>query len=950
MYFQDAVIDCWWMSNKMDCFAQPGFKSSKTVGTNTTVTIREVTSEVTGTYACQVDGYGSKSVETCDIKFELGSSDTCRIVHNRFQANITCFFTEDIAKTRRRFAVYKHNGQDKHMVANCSWEDTRPRCQVEHGYLNSDDVSYYTTFRILQVAKDQWGNYSCWHEGSISGQQETCQLDIDDNEKHAAKVDETDNTLAIVLGSLLSTLLLVAGIVLTLVFKGKIPFLRRRIGQINKEPDGEDSPLTTTPKDTDVEVITKEFMQRLVEDVIEMYPEILDTCHFVPPVYVNKTRYKTHSVSGEVVYIPVIPDMKNTQDMGIVRHDRAMQHVLHCLHHMADQRQDKMFVLTQFNYDDYLNNPGTDYQQHRLPVPSSVIHKDDDVACVDFVIVHRQHGVLVGVVKAVSDKVEDSDDGQQDEGGCIVTAVTEAVQQLQKANRVIRHVMSDQRQCHTVRHTLILPNLTHASLSLAVYKHSELVETLSGCLGVTATEDPTNQCLCVEDLSHPSTPGVLTSDVVNTLRDRWKWTIARVGGVAMNDDMYLTVIARFCGPATQSTLDIQDQPYLLPKTLAEAVSLTGDLYERWTLHPDMVDMLNEQRMFLVGPPSDDETRMLILAANRWLSQGHQVYILSDSTEPRDSGMTLLWKKLKTKDDTDEAVDPSRGHLSVVQCDLNNKNEVEKTLEKLNAREGSSPCVIVQDTVVNRRHFRSFCETLRSRCPDVYLWATISTYKNVPEGWTVKTFRKALICPPAVVREVSNVAAAKVPPGGEGKLTCLPPTDGPPVRYVNHVKYGVCTAHKCKDCSKKVADFLIKHLFRRNVTVSPAHDVSATTTQTTPGHKSTTLKTASILQKKDVLVLFENDTDRMYQFLTGLKECGIAVSTLQYVKGKFEFIGKPDSVRAMHVDQLRWYPVRKKVVVYVEHHRSPGDVSQKTAGDQHLYITVDCHSRKSLTFV
>ncbi|XP_025111784.1 uncharacterized protein LOC112574756 [Pomacea canaliculata] len=927
----DAIIDCWWLNNKLDCYAQPDFQYSKAVGNNLTVTIQQVTTKLTGTYACQVAGYGRSLLETCEIKFDIGSRDNCNIVHSGYesQANVTCLFNEDISKTKKQFGVYKHNGQDKEIVANCSWEETRPRCQM--GYLDSNDVSYYTTLRISHVAQGTWDNYSCWHEGSISGQQETCHLYVDDNEKRVANSDKTDNTMAIVLGSLISTLLLAAGIVLMIICKGRIPFLRRCIVQQNGQADDAEDPLMPTPDDT-----TVRFMNSLINDVKEMYPDIMDSCHFVPPFYFNKTQYKLHSVSGRDVYIPVIPDIKNSQDMSVLRHDRAMQHVLHCLHHMADQRQEKMFVLTQFKYTDYLNNPGSEFQKHGLPVPSGVVDEEEDVACVDFVIVHREHGVLVGVVKAVSDKVEDSDDGQQDEGGCIVTAVSEAVQQLQKANRVIGHVMSDQRhkangvighvmsgQQHfpTVRHTLILPNLPRDSLCRAVTKHTDLLEKMRECLDVTATEDPTTQCLCVEDLSDPSTPSV-----VNTLRDRWKWTCARVDDVVWTDDLYLTVIARFCGPATQSTLDIQEQPYLLPKTLAEAVSLTGDLYERWTLHPHMVEMLNEQRLFLVGSPSVDKMRMLALAGKMWLSQGHHVYILSDSPEPRDSVMSMLWNTLKTKCGPDEADDPSRFHLSVVQCDLKNKNEVEKTLKKLNLTEGSSPCVIVQDAVINGSHFRSFCETLRGRCPDVYLWATSNTNKNVPEGWTMKTFIQTLTCPPAVVREVSTEAVSQVTPGGEGKLTCLPPSDGPPVKYFKHVKTGPWTVHECKDCSKEVADFLIKHLFRTKITVSPAHDNRSPNTQTTPGDQ--TLKTASIIQKKDVLVLFESEADRMYQFLIGLNDCGIAVSSLQYVNGKYKFRGQPDALRAMHVDELQKYPVRKKVVVYVEKHRSAGDVSKK----------------------
>ncbi|XP_025111795.1 uncharacterized protein LOC112574762 [Pomacea canaliculata] len=139
--------------------------------------------------------------------------------------------------------------------------------------------------------------------------------------------------------------------------------------------------------------------------------------------------------------------------------------------------------------------------------------------------------------------------------------------------------------------------------------------------------------------------------------------------------------------------------------------------------------------------------MLILAGIMWLLRGHQVYILYDSPEPRDSVISLLWNMLQTSGEPHEAGDPPRGHLTVVQCDLRNKNEVHKTLEKLNVKKGSIPCVIAQDTVVNGSHFRSFCETMISQCPNVYFWATSNTYKDVPEGWTVKTFIQVLTCPP-----------------------------------------------------------------------------------------------------------------------------------------------------------------------------------------------------------
>lgn len=112
---------------------------------------------------------------------------------------------------------------------------------------------------------------------------------------------------------------------------------------------------------------------------------------------------------------------------------------------------------------------------------------------------------------------------------------------------------------------------------------------------------------------------------------------------------------------------------------------------------------------------------------------------------------------------------------------------------------------------------------------------------------------------------------------------------------------------------------------------PTNDVSATTsTGTSHGQLiSTAVKRASTLHNKDILILFENDIEKMKQFLIGLNECGITVSSFQGVNGKYGFPGNKNSVCAMDISQLDLYKPRKKVVLYVEKHlKSPGYVSKK----------------------
>lgn len=88
-----------------------------------------------------------------------------------------------------------------------------------------------------------------------------------------------------------------------------------------------------------------------------MYPRKSRSFYFVPPVYFNRHGYEKKSGdNNEDIYVP-----KET-DENIVKHDRAMQHFLHCLRQMAEQGNEAMFVLTQFKYEDYLTNVNTEYR------------------------------------------------------------------------------------------------------------------------------------------------------------------------------------------------------------------------------------------------------------------------------------------------------------------------------------------------------------------------------------------------------------------------------------------------------------------------------------------------------------------------------------------------------------------------------------------------------------
>lgn len=223
--------------------------------------------------------------------------------------------------------------------------------------------------------------------------------------------------------------------------------------------------------------VTKEFQAFLENKVKEMYPDIPTKCYFVPPAYFNKTRFKEDTEAGEVVYVPCSTKNNETEDreyVNVLRHDQAMQHFLHCLHGLAESEHEQMLVLTQFQYGDYLKDQSDAYMNHSLPMPSDL--KDvNGAGCFDFLIVHRQHGVMVGVVKAVSADGAESQVSEQK--SCeIINEVEVAVGQLEKARHMIKHLMSDQQKFPEICGTLILPNLPHKSLLDAVENCESLLK------------------------------------------------------------------------------------------------------------------------------------------------------------------------------------------------------------------------------------------------------------------------------------------------------------------------------------------------------------------------------------------------------------------------------------------------------------------------------------------
>ena len=119
----------------------------------------------------------------------------------------------------------------------------------------------------------------------------------------------------------------------------------------------------------------------------------------VPPVsqLVNPpTQYRLWPEESQRPATPVRVQESDFRD------DTAQRHVLANLRALGNAGQEPMFILSQLNFGDYLNQPSyaAAVQASQLPRPSDLGEK---YAAGDFdiLLIHRRHGILVGELKSV---------------------------------------------------------------------------------------------------------------------------------------------------------------------------------------------------------------------------------------------------------------------------------------------------------------------------------------------------------------------------------------------------------------------------------------------------------------------------------------------------------------------------------------------------------------------
>ncbi|XP_070177943.1 uncharacterized protein [Littorina saxatilis] len=489
--------------------------------------------------------------------------------------------------------------------------------------------------------------------------------------------------------------------------------------------------------------------------------------------------------------------------------------------------------------------------------PSKVTKWDMKRDLADLLVVHRDHGLLLGAVI-----------NNTGSGG--VTTLCEdmgnAVAYLDKAEAVVNDVILPGMAggpAVAVNKTILLPNLERANLQTTIVSLQPKVrERLERCVGVQPGHDVTRLCLTKDDMADEQ-----------RLKEWWtacpkhdtQGDTARVG-----DEVYRALVARFAVPLTTVEMSLSTQPRLQLWTAGHVVHAVEEEHgrdlTRIALFPRQVELLEDTPdddddgdvRILHGGPGTAKTILLLLRSVSWSRDGcDRVFNIQTERDGQAAAYLVSHQLRETvararQGDTAARPDFTVQHVNMAPWwdedneygdseDEDNEDEYGDSEDEDNkdwteegrlavaawcdARSEDRKVHIIADEA-NGHIISHLYRELKGRGCTVKLWAA-GVNLGIPDDMTryVRQITAPLRCPPCVVREVEqayDMKEGRVPP--YTKPPVAPPCDGPPVITIKHYEEdyrGDREGHqaegdrdrpwRCEECGRRVAHTLLHSL-------------------------------------------------------------------------------------------------------------------------------------------
>ncbi|XP_070206773.1 uncharacterized protein [Littorina saxatilis] len=574
-------------------------------------------------------------------------------------------------------------------------------------------------------------------------------------------------------------------------------------------------------------------------EVVDILKGLFMTLTTNPASSQTPSQYQASQPSKHSIWTPQPQSFtgSNVHDSD-VRDDFSQHHVLTNLQELGQHRGETMFILSQLNFSSYMNKSSyaAAAAAKRLPRPGdldkkgkkgkrskpTVVYSQGDF---DVMVIHRQHGILLGELKSVGKNQSSLKLSQAQADAEVAKRVAKAVKQLDKSETVVKHLVSDITPGLTVKKTLLLPYVSSTQLQRVLDADPQLQQEVCQSLQVTTAVEAAKMCMTADLVSDPETYWSVTPDVLSRLSAWWQKRVTDTVDKQLNDQLYLDIVARFVGPATTVDIHCNTAPRVEVRTEGEAVSELGRRLAHLVLTYQQLDILlrGPDVLWLSGPPGTGKTILLILKALQWLRDGNDVYVVS--LDHGNIGTShAVYHQIQMTLANDPTMPPNVG--TVHKLDYNWERSPSDLLKALkdvagivqgNAASGRRLYVIYDDATLGARTQSDMMEAMVGMFLSHPLfggiWMTSVQLHRIPRNIPVAEVTIPLRFAPVVQREVDRGLREhtyEVLPYSERVVPA--PGDGMKVITLRHAGPAHLQAYwpiDCEQCGSDIAHLLLR---------------------------------------------------------------------------------------------------------------------------------------------